>query len=136
LLLHVFLIIPSTDTVFICQNVLESMCAHDQEDSDQTQTQTQTQTQAQLVCSAKHWALVTSRFLLRQLSLEGTQHAFLRGSMSDYRSVGGVCLALSYRALHCIALLCIALPCLAVPCLALPCLASYFHTVRPVLWIY
>ena len=71
-LLHVFSVIPSVETVFICQYMLELLAA----DSGPV---------AEPVGGAEHWALICCRFILRQLSLERAQHSYLRGSMSDYR---------------------------------------------------
>lgn len=73
LLLNSFSIIPPVDIVFICQNMIEVLVPGSNGESPST-----------LDC-CEYWALITSRFILRHLSLEGVQYSFLRGTLSDYR---------------------------------------------------
>lgn len=67
-LLHVFSILSSTEVLFICQNLLEIPS-----NSGETNY------------TPELWSVVCCRFILRQITLEGTHHAFIRGAMSDYR---------------------------------------------------
>ena len=72
IVLNVFRTISTGEIVFICQHMLEYMSAIDT-------------TQPQTACPPEQWGLVMSRFILRQLSLEGVLHAYTNGSLSDYR---------------------------------------------------